>query len=176
MIKGILAGAMGGFIGTWAMSHAQRLWTRAADDRVPESAGGKHDARDWQERSEGQNSNELAAQTLAMTLLGRRLTRDELRIAAPMMHYAFGIAVGALYGAYADRLRARGASGVALGTTLWLTADEIGMPLLGPVGAADSPAARNASSVAGSASCVRGDGGGRPAARACGNRKRDWGS
>jgi NAD(P)-dependent dehydrogenase (short-subunit alcohol dehydrogenase family) len=113
------------------MSHAQRLWTRAADDRVPESAGGKHDARDWQERSEGHNSNELAAQTLAMTLLGRRLTRDELRIAAPMMHYAFGTAVGALYGAYADRLRARGASGVALGTTLWLTADEIGMPLLG---------------------------------------------
>ena len=61
MIKGILAGAAGGLVGTWAMSHAQRLWTKAADTRVPESAGGKHDARDWQERSEHQNSNELAA-------------------------------------------------------------------------------------------------------------------
>jgi NAD(P)-dependent dehydrogenase (short-subunit alcohol dehydrogenase family) len=131
MIKGILAGAAGGFVGTWAMSHAQRLWTRAADDRVPESAGGKHDARDWQERSEGQNANELAAQTLAKTLLGRCLTRDELRFAAPMVHYAFGTVIGALYGAYADRLRSHGASGAALGTTLWLTADEIGMPLLG---------------------------------------------
>ena len=65
MIKGILAGAAGGLVGTWAMSHAQRLWTRAVDERVPESAGGKHDARDWQERSEGQNSNELAAQAVA---------------------------------------------------------------------------------------------------------------
>ena len=131
MIKGILAGAAGGLVGTWAMSHAQRLWTKAADTRVPESAGGKHDARDWQERSEGQNSNELAAQTIAIAGLGRHLSRDELRMAAPLMHYAFGTVVGALYGAYADRLRGRRASGIGLGTTLWLTADEIAMPLMG---------------------------------------------
>jgi putative membrane protein len=129
-MKGFVAGAIGGLIGTWAMSEAQRAWTRAAGDEVPASAGGKHDARDWQERDEHQNSNELAAQAVACYLIGRRLTYDELRIAAPALHYAFGTAVGAMYGAYAERRHRKG-SGAWLGTTLWFAADEVAMPVLG---------------------------------------------
>jgi Protein of unknown function (DUF1440) len=112
------------------MSEAQRLWTHAVDGDAPESAGGRHDARDWQERSENQNSNELAAQAIARFLLGRRLTRQELRVAAPLSHYLFGAAMGAAYGAYAQRREARG-SGAGFGTTVWLAADEVAMPLLG---------------------------------------------
>src|SRR5688500_16517348 len=130
MYRGVLAGAVAGLVGTWAMSEVQRLWTKAVDDDVPESAGGRHDARDWQERSEGQNSNELAAQALAGYTLGRPLTRRELRIAAPLMHYGFGAAMGAIYGAYAERRQADG-SGAGFGTLVWLGADEIAMPLLG---------------------------------------------
>jgi hypothetical protein len=111
------------------MNDAQRAWTRAVGDQPPESVAGKHDARDWQERHEHQNSNELAAQAVARYLIGRHLTRDELRIAAPLVHYTFGAAVGALYGAYVER-RPRG-SGAWLGATLWLAADEIAMPVLG---------------------------------------------
>jgi uncharacterized membrane protein YagU involved in acid resistance len=99
-------------------------------DEVPASAGGKHDARDWQERNEHQNSNELAAQGAARYLIHRRLTYDELRIAAPVLHYAFGTAVGAVYGMYAER-RPGKRSGAWLGTTLWFTADEVAMPILG---------------------------------------------
>jgi hypothetical protein len=124
------AGAVAGLVGTWAMSEVQRLWTRAVDGEPPESAGGKHDARDWQERTERQNSNELAAQAVAGYLIGRRLTQEELRIAAPVSHYLFGAAMGAIYGAYAERRQA-GGSGAAFGTTVWLAADEIAMPLLG---------------------------------------------
>jgi hypothetical protein len=112
------------------MSEAQRLWTHVVDGDVPESAGGRHDARDWQERSEHQNSNELAAQVIARYILGRDLTREELRFAAPLSHYVFGAAVGALYGVYAQR-RSAPTSGVGFGTTVWLAADEIAMPLLG---------------------------------------------
>ena len=130
MMKGLIAGAIGGLIGTWAMSEAQRAWTWAADGEAPDSAGGKHDARDWQERHELQNSNELAAQALARYLIGRRLTREELRVMAPLMHYSFGTAVGAIYGAYAERRHTHG-SGAGLGTTLWVAADEIAMPVLG---------------------------------------------
>jgi hypothetical protein len=128
--QGIAAGAVGGLVGSWAMSEVQRLWTCAVDGAAPESAGGRHDARDWQERSEHQNSNELAAEALAGYILGRRLTHEELRVAAPLMHYLFGTAVGAIYGAYAERRRADG-SGAAFGTTVWLAADELAMPLLG---------------------------------------------
>jgi hypothetical protein len=125
-----MAGAVAGLVGTWAMSEVQRLWTLAVDGSPPESAGGRHDARDWQERSEQQNSNELAAQALARYVIGRRLTRRELRVAAPLMHYSFGAAVAAIYGAYAER-RHGNRSGAAFGTTVWLAADEIAMPLLG---------------------------------------------
>ena len=89
MNAGLVGGAVAGMVGTWAMSEKQRLWTYAVDGHVPESAGGHHDARDWQERSEHQNSNERAAQAIARPVLGRRLTRRELRVAAPLMHSLF---------------------------------------------------------------------------------------
>ena len=130
MLKGILAGAIGGLAGTWAMSEAQRGWTLLVDRQPPDSAAGKHDARDWQERSEGQNSNELAAQAMATTVMGRRLDRDELAVGAALTHYAFGTAMGALYGASMnDQMRV--GTGIAFGLTVWLFADEIAMPLLG---------------------------------------------
>jgi len=128
-IRAACSGAVGGLAGTFAMNLAQRAWTLLADARPPESAAGPHDARDWQERDEGQNSNELAAQALA-SLAGRRLTDRQLAIAAPAIHFAFGAAVGAAYGMYAGR-RTRPGTGLGLGTALWLTADEIAMPLLG---------------------------------------------
>ena len=130
MYRGIIAGGVAGLVGTWAMNEVQRLWTRAVDDDAPESAGGRHDARDWQERSEHRNSNELAAQAVAGYILGRDLTRDELRLAAPLVHFLFGAAVGAIYGAYAERRQAD-TTGAGFGTTVWLAADEIAMPLLG---------------------------------------------
>jgi Protein of unknown function (DUF1440) len=130
MLKGTLAGAIGGLAGTWAMSEAQRAWTHAIDSAAPDSAAGKHDARDWQERSEGQNSNEIAAQAVATYVVGRRLDRNELAVGAALMHYTFGAAVGALYGAYSER-HTRNGTGIGVGLTVWLLADEIAMPLLG---------------------------------------------
>jgi putative membrane protein len=130
MLKGIIAGAIGGAAGTWAMSEAQRGWTRLVDGQPPESAAGKHDARDWQERSEGQNSNEIAAQVVARTVMGRRLDRDELAVGAALMHYTFGTAMGVLYGAYAGK-KSHAGTGMAFGLAVWLFADEIAMPLLG---------------------------------------------
>jgi putative membrane protein len=48
------------------------------------------------------------------------------------VHYGFGAAVGALYGAWVERSgRDRFRSGLGIGTALWVGADEIAMPLLG---------------------------------------------
>jgi hypothetical protein len=129
--QAVLAGAAGGLLGTLAMSYAQRAWTLAADGRAPRSAGGAHDAREWQERSEGTNANELVAQAVATRLLGRRLNDRELQIGAPLAHYAFGSTVAAAYGMVAARAHRRAlARGAAFGTAVWLAADEVAMPLL----------------------------------------------
>jgi putative membrane protein len=130
VLKGLIAGGIAGLVGTWAMSEVQRLWTLVVDGGAPESAGGRHDARDWQERTEDQNANELAAQALAPFVLGRGLTREELQVAAPLMHYLFGAGVSAIYGAYGE-YRKVDRSGAGFGTTVWLAADELAMPLLG---------------------------------------------
>jgi hypothetical protein len=131
VLNSVFAGAAGGVAGTLAMNPAQRLWTLVVDGAPPKSAAGQHDARDWQERSERQNSNELAAQALARLVFKRTLTRRELAIAAPAIHFSFGAAVGALYGAYMTRRASTRQSGAALGVALWLIADEVAMPLLG---------------------------------------------
>jgi len=132
---GILAGVIGGLVGTWAMSEFQAMWSKQVSrDHDPDtaSAGGRHDARDWQERVEGQNSNELAAHAVAEHTINRPLTREELEIAAPAMHYAFGAAMGALYGGLHETSRlVRGMGGSGWGTAVWAGADGIAMPLLG---------------------------------------------
>jgi uncharacterized protein DUF1440 len=129
--KNAVAGAVGGLAGTLAMNYAQRLWTLVVDRNAPASAAGPHDARDWQERTEDQNSNELAAQVLACATINRRLSDRELSIAAPIIHFSFGAAVAAMYGAYLNPGPRNRPSGVALGSALWLAADEIAMPRLG---------------------------------------------
>jgi hypothetical protein len=114
------------------MNYAQRVWTRAADGAAPKSAGGKHDARDWQEREEGRNANELAAQAIAATIVGRRLTYGELTVAAPLAHLTFGAAMGAFYGhCIRDDRHHVVRRGAAFGAGVWLLADVIAMPLLG---------------------------------------------
>ena len=129
--RAALAGALGGLAGTLAMNYAQRLWTLVVDGKPPQSAGGQHDARDWQEREESRNANELAVEAVAAGIAGRRLTRGELAFAAPLAHYSFGAAVGAIYGSlvHHDR-RYAGRRGATFGAAVWLIADEVAMPLL----------------------------------------------
>ena len=133
---GVVAGMIGGIAGTWVMNHVQGFWSNAVDGYESRSAPGRHDSRDWQERHDGTNANEIAAQTIAGYAMDRPLTREELKVGATMVHFAFGAAVGAIYGAALERTRnvaARGsmASGAAFGTSVWAGADEIAMPLLG---------------------------------------------
>jgi hypothetical protein len=130
--KGVIAGAIGGLGGCLAMNEFQRLWSELADGSAPHSAAGRHDAREWQERTEGQNSNELAAQTAATTVLKRPLTRDELAVGATAVHFVFGAAVGAVYGYLVERSNDGGVlNGATFGSAVWAAADEVAMPVLG---------------------------------------------
>jgi hypothetical protein len=131
-LKGALAGFIGGLVGTWFMSEYQRLWTRVVNGREPQSAGGRHDARDWQEKYEGTNANEQAAQAVARETVGRELDERELEVAAPLMHYAFGSGVSTVYGALVEHAPwASAGAGTGFGTAVWIGADEVAMPVIG---------------------------------------------
>jgi len=129
---GIVAGLIGGLVATWVMSEFQGRWSKAVDGYESPSADGRHDARDWQERNDDLNANELAAQAVATRTIDRPLTREELEIAAPAVHYAFGGTMGAVYGALAEVSPAvRALGGTGWGTAVWIGGDEIAVPLLG---------------------------------------------
>lgn len=132
-IKGMVAGLIGGVAGTWAMTEYQALWSRVVDGYVSPSAGGAQDAREWQEQHDhGRNANEYAADAVARAALDRPLSRRELRVGAPLMHYAFGSSMGAAYGAAAEHAPAVTAgTGAAFGAAVWAGADETVVPLLG---------------------------------------------
>jgi putative membrane protein len=132
-LKGGVAGFLGGLAGTWAMTEYQAFWSRVVHGYESPSAAGRHDAREWQERSEGgDNANELAADAVARATLDRPLGRNEMQVAAPLMHYAFGAGVSAAYGVFAERAAwATAGTGAGFGTFVWAAADEAAVPMLG---------------------------------------------
>jgi hypothetical protein len=127
----VAAGVASGVLGTWMMNHAQRAWTVAADGAPPVSAGGKHDAREWQERDERRNANESAAQIAARVVTGRPLGPAALQVAAPLVHFTFGATMAGVYAGAAGRRADHLAAGLLFGAGLWLAADVVAMPVLG---------------------------------------------
>jgi putative membrane protein len=53
IVKGAVAGAIGGLAGTWAMHRFQTWWSRAADGTQRTTAAGRHGSRDWEELAVG---------------------------------------------------------------------------------------------------------------------------
>ncbi|HVZ17741.1 MAG TPA: DUF1440 domain-containing protein [Terriglobales bacterium] len=125
-LKGALAGMMGGLVASWVMNEFQ-----SGVSKVEES---------WQKSShqpqpERQSSDPPAtarfAQRLGYAILGRDLTPDEVKIAEPVVHYAFGAFSGGFYGLVSELVpSARKGTGILFGAALWLIADEIAVPKL----------------------------------------------
>jgi uncharacterized membrane protein YagU involved in acid resistance len=67
------------------------------------------------------------------------LTKDEKKKAGPVVHYAFGALLGAVYGASVEMNPAANAlAGVPFGAILFAAANEMALPVLG---LSDKPAA-----------------------------------
>jgi putative membrane protein len=127
--KGMLAGMIGGLTGALAMNqfqvvseNAQNLWKRSAHQpEKPQQQGSQED-----------DATMKTADGIATLVTNRHLTQQQKKAAGPMVHYAFGAVVGAVYGALAEMAPAvTKAGGTAYGTAVWLAGDEIGVPILG---------------------------------------------
>lgn len=132
-LMGVLAGAIGGMLGSWTMVQFNHLIGGSAED------GGSHPHRRQQASpndTDATIADEPASSQVAGIagehLLGRPLSEREKQKTGPLFHYAFGIAAGALYGALAE-MRPQAASGVGtgFGAAVWIGADELGLPILG---------------------------------------------
>jgi putative membrane protein len=136
--RGVLAGAVGGFAAAWAMEQFQARLSEATGDGVEQAQQVSGRPSAWDGRSQDQLSGALEPATVATAdagtalVLGRPLDADEWSTAGPLMHYAFGVTVGAVYGALAEtRPEVTRLGGLPFGLTVWSAADELGVPLLG---------------------------------------------
>lgn len=120
--KDLLKGATAGALATWIMD---RVTTYMYEHE-------NHTARRIEDRvRHGRSAYETAAEKAARWL-GRELTEEERRRIGLAIHWALGIAAGALYGAFGRRVPAlRRAGGGAFGTTFWAAVDEGLVSLLG---------------------------------------------
>jgi uncharacterized membrane protein YagU involved in acid resistance len=110
---------------------------QAAVSAVAESAAPKERERKGlpeptaKEKSGGDDNTVEAAEAISEEVFGHELARYEKKWAGPLVHYGFGMALGAFYGACASALPVEAGSGMGYGAAIWLGADEIAVPLVG---------------------------------------------
>jgi putative membrane protein len=143
-LKGMIAGAAGGLVAAWVMNQFQALLSRMTHgvERPHGAQSLKHGlprygvARELQERGRDREADNAAVRTAVVAserLFGLELTEgEEKEMAGAVVHYAFGVATGGLYGAIAELKPATTAvAGLPFGAAVWLIADEIVVPALG---------------------------------------------
>ena len=119
--RGLLFGAIAGAVASWAMNEFQNVLSRSNCQRLQPRTSG-----------ESEDATMKAADRLAHVLHFRPLTHEEKAKAGPVMHYAFGSAMGALYGLTNEYFpQAHAGFGTLFGTLLFAVADETVLPLAG---------------------------------------------
>jgi putative membrane protein len=118
--KGLAAGVIGGLAATLVMGQFQAAWGKAS--------GALRQDEDSDSRGEEDQQDEDG---------GSRLSHEEKKKAGPLVHYAFGSAMGAAYGLANEfapvgrKMLSPLMSGSGFGTALFLGADEWAVPALG---------------------------------------------
>lgn len=144
--KAILAGLVGGFIGTMVMTEFQNAWNKAStalsrDAGSPASLHsgllgwheqGSSAGQDSREQPQSENATMKAAEKLA-ELAGKHLSYEQKKRLGPVVDYGFGTLQGAVYSAATELFGIRGGFAPALcfGAALFALADELAVPALG---------------------------------------------
>lgn len=124
----IVAGMIGGLVASYVMEEFQKGLQRIARPGGGADGGGGQQHR----KPETEPATYKAADAVSRAVTGHELAKADKPTGGSLVHYAFGGAVGAMYGAAAaqqDEVTAW--AGVPFGATVWLLADELGVPLAG---------------------------------------------
>ena len=144
-MRGVLAGVLGGLAASWVMNE----FSAGPGKKLTKAVQSK-DEKDQSEAEpngrEKQDSTMKTADTLATAVTGEHLTQEQQETGGPMVHYAFGAAMGGLYGGLAEYSGAmRSGFGTTFATALFTGADLFAIPALKLSG---PPTEQTASSLA----------------------------
>ena len=129
VLANVAGGVVGGLAASAAMNAVQWVWHAVGDhDDAP-----KPDPQ--QQKSapdEGESATRKVARLAAEKVADKQLTPEQQAKAGGVIHYAFGGAVGGLYGlACAASEKTGAAQGVPFGAAVWALGDELALPALG---------------------------------------------
>lgn len=131
LLKGALAGLLGGLAASWVMTQFQTAVPAEAFEKLLGETKEQNDSGQEQQ-DDSEPATVQAAEAVSEGLLGHDLTERGQQWAGPAMHYGFGSSVGAVYGALAEaEPRAAVGAGLPFGAAVWLLADEAAVPALG---------------------------------------------
>jgi putative membrane protein len=131
ILKGLVAGLIGGLIASWTMNRFQDVWVKLAAQQ--DSSEQSSEPKDQQSNNEEQDDTTVrAASAISAGLFDHKLTASEKKIGGTAVHYSLGTGVGGLYGAVAEVApEITGAAGLPFGAAFWLVVDEGAVPLMG---------------------------------------------
>jgi len=129
---GLLAGLAGGLVASWTMNQFQVAWSKGAELINGDKSQSENSQQGEQSEQDSEDATMKLADKLGHALLSRGLSKDEKKHAGPIVHYAFGAAMGALYGvAAALQPEVTLGFGTAFGAGLFAVADEVAVPAFG---------------------------------------------
>lgn len=120
----MLAGAVAGLAASWTMSQFQSSWSRT-QQKLREQSGKR------QLSSGDEDATMKTVEAIGKEVLHVEPSKEEKEKYAPVVHYAFGTAIGALYGALAERYPSVTKRwGTEYASAVFLAADELAVPAL----------------------------------------------
>ena len=130
-LLGAVAGALGGIAASWTMVQFNKALGGTDDPRAD-----KHRRNATPNDMDATLSDKPAsikvAERVAEAAAGGQLDEREQDVGGTAVHYMFGAAMGAIYGAATEWKPATAAmAGLPFGIAVWVAADEIGLPLSG---------------------------------------------
>jgi uncharacterized membrane protein YagU involved in acid resistance len=126
----MLAGAIGGLAASWVMN--QFITAAMKVQEAAKSPAEKQQQQAQQpQQQESEDSTMKVADAVTWLVTGQHLSKQGKQKGGPIVHYAFGTLMGALYGTLASLSEtATAGAGTAFGTGLFIAADEVMVPAL----------------------------------------------
>ncbi|MCY7345405.1 MAG: DUF1440 domain-containing protein, partial [Pyrinomonadaceae bacterium] len=121
VVKGAIAGLIGGLVASFVMSEFQMLLSRLSEEEKKPT-----------KKKEDEPANVKTAEAISENVFDHKLKKSEKEPAGEAVHYAMGAASGLIYGIAAEVAPVTTAGlGLPFGAAVWLVADDIVVPALG---------------------------------------------
>ncbi|MGA9586804.1 MAG: hypothetical protein WBQ95_15825 [Terracidiphilus sp.] len=129
LARGIVAGIAGGLVASWVMNE----FMSNLGPRLQKAVQGESTSCQGQPDGEKPDDATMKTADVVVSIItgGRHLSHEQKEKGGPIVHYAFGAMMGAVYGAIAEELPiATAGFGTAVGAALFAGADLIAVPAL----------------------------------------------